>query len=191
MESIARKVSPAAFVLALICFFLPFVTFSCQGHEVASFSGVQLATGTTVKQPEMFGPPKSQKVDPEPLAVFALLSVLAGVGVSLLKGKKGAMGSAALAVLGLNLLAALRSKLDGQAMNQAGGVIQVDYQAGYYLSLVFLLAAAGAGIYALVGGRGSPLPAVQASGESKFCGQCGTQNNAGNLFCQKCGAKFS
>jgi zinc-ribbon domain len=191
MESVARKLSPAAFVLALICFFLPFVTFSCQGQKVASFSGVQLATGTTVKQPQIFGAPKSEKFDPEPLAVFALLSVLAGLGLSFLKGKKGAVGSAALAVLGMILLAALKSKLDGEALRQGGGVIQVGYETGYYLTLVFLLVAAGTTIYALVGNKGSPLPAVQSGGDGKFCGQCGAQNSAGNLFCQKCGAKFS
>ena len=126
MESIARKLSPAAFVFALICFFLPFVTFSCQGHEVASFSGIQLATGTTVKQPQMFGPPKSEKFQPEPLAILALLSVVAGVGLSFLKGKRGAVGSALLAVAGVVLLAALKSKLDGEAASQGGGLIQVN-----------------------------------------------------------------
>jgi L-asparagine transporter-like permease len=191
MESVARKLSPAAFVLALICFFLPFVTFSCQGQEVASFSGMQLATGTKVQQPQIFGAPKSEKFSPEPLAVCALLSVLAGVGLSFLKGKKGAVGSAALAVLGVILLAALKSRLDGEALQQGRGVIQVGYQAGYYLTLVFLLVAAGTGIYALVGNKGSLVPAVQSGGDGKFCGQCGTQNSAANLFCQKCGAKFS
>lgn len=191
MESVARKLPPAAFVLALICFFLPFVTFSCQGHEVAGFSGIQLATGTTIKQPRIFGPPKDQKVSAEPLAIFALLSVLTGVGLCFLEGKKGAFGSAAMALLGVILLAALKSRLDGEALKQGGGVIQVNYDAGYYLTLVFLLAALGTSIYALVGSKGGRVPAVQTSGESKFCGQCGEQNNSGNLFCEKCGAKFS
>jgi hypothetical protein len=154
LEGVARKLSPAAFVLAIVCFFLPFVTFSCQGQKVASFSGIQLATGTTIKQPQMFGPPKSQKIDAEPLAVMALLSVLVGVGLSFLRGKKGAVGSITLAVLGVILLVALKSKLDGEALNQGGGMIQVNYEAGYYLSLIFLLAAAGAGIYALMEGKG-------------------------------------
>lgn len=82
MEGVARKLSPAAFVLALICFFLPFANFSCQGHQVATFSGIQLATGTTVKQPQVFGAPRSQRVDPEPFAVLALLSVFIGAGLS-------------------------------------------------------------------------------------------------------------
>ncbi len=190
MEGVARKLSPAVLVLALICFFLPFASFSCQGHEVASFTGIQLATGTTIKHPEVFGPPMSQKVDPEPLAVLALLSVLAGAGLCFLKGKKGAVSSGALAVLGIIFMAALRSKLNGEALQQTEGAIQVNYGAGYYLSLVFLLAAVGTSVYALMAGRGVRLPALQTDGDSKFCTQCGTQNSSGNLFCKKCGAKF-
>ncbi len=191
MEGVARKLSPAAFVLALICFFLPFVTFSCQGQKIASFSGIQLATGTTVQQPQVFGPPKSQKVGAEPLAVLALLSVLAGAGLSFLKGKKGVVSSAGLAGLGVILLAALKSKLDGDALRQGGGAIQVNYEAGFYLSLIFLLAAIGAGVYALLAGKGIRLPALQGSGGTRFCTQCGARNASGDLFCKECGAKFA
>jgi hypothetical protein len=189
MEGVTRKLSPAALVLALLCFFLPFVTFSCQGQKVASFSGIQLATGTTIRQPQVFGQPKSEKVNAEPLAVLALLAVVAGVGLSFLKGKKGAVGSTALAVLGVIFLAALKSKLDGDALRQGGGAIQVDYGAGYYLSLVFLLAAVGTSIYAFMAGRGFRLSALHRSG-GKFCTQCGARIAAGNLFCKECGAKI-
>jgi len=191
MEGIARKLSPAAFVLALISFFLPCITFSCQGQKVASLSGVQLATGTTIEQPQMFGPPKSQKVNAEPLAALALLSVLAGAGLSFLKGKKGTVSSAALAGVGIILLGALKSKVDGDVLRQGGGAIQVNYQVGFYLVIVFLLAAIGAGVYALLAGKGIRLPALQGSANSKFCTQCGARNASGGLFCKECGAKFA
>jgi hypothetical protein len=191
MEGIGRKLSPAALVLALICFFLPFVTFSCQGQKVASFSGLQLATGTTIQQPQMFGPPKSQKVGAEPLAVLALLSVLAGVGASFLRGKKGAGSSAGLALLAVILLAALKSKLDGDALRQGAGAVQVNYEAGYYLTLILLLAAIGASVYALVAAKGMSLPTLQQSGNSKFCLKCGAGGASDDVFCKKCGAKFT
>jgi len=191
MEGVARKLSPAAFVLALISFFLPCITFSCQGQKVASLSGVQLATGTTIEQPQMFGPPKSQKVNAEPLAALALLSVLAGAGLSFLKGKKGTVSSAALAGVGIILLGALKSKVDGDVLRQGGGAIQVNYQVGFYLVIVFLLAAIGAGVYALLAGKGIRLPALQGSGNSKFCAQCGARNASGDLFCKECGEKFA
>lgn len=52
-----KKAIPAILGLALICFFLPFVTVSCQGQKLMTFSGIQLVTGTTIQEPQMFGPP--------------------------------------------------------------------------------------------------------------------------------------
>ena len=190
MKDFVRKLSPAAFVLAFVCFFLPFVTFSCQGQTVASLSGFQLATGTKIRQPQVFGPPKEHKVEAEPLATVALLSVIAGVVLSFLRGKKWSVGSAALGALGVILLAALKSKLDGDALRQGGGVLQVSYGAGYYLCLAFLLSAVGTSIYSLVAGKGNRLASPLTTGDTKFCTQCGTKNATSNLFCKQCGSKF-
>lgn len=190
MSSIARKISPATLILTLICFFLPFVTFSCQGRAIGSLSGMQLSTGTTVQQPQMFGPPKAQKIAAEPLASLALLCVLVGLGLSFLKGRKGAAGSAALACLAVFFLVGLKSKLESDALRQAGGVVQLSFDAGYYFSLVLLLAAAGLGVYALLWGSGAGVPLFETGGESRFCSQCGARNGTGDSFCRECGAKF-
>jgi len=190
MRSVARKVSPAVLILAALCFFLPFVTFSCGGSNVLTLSGLQLVTGTTLQQPQPFGPPRSQKIDPEPLAVLALLVVLGGLGLSFAKGKRGALGSASLAGLGVIFLAALESKLDSEAMRQGGGTIQAHFEAGYYFSLILLLAAAGIGVYTLLAGKGLPLPALQSSPSTKFCTHCGARNAESDLFCGECGSKF-
>ena len=55
MESMTKKFSPAIFGIVLICFILPFVTVSCQGQKLATLTGIQLITGTTIKQPNMTG----------------------------------------------------------------------------------------------------------------------------------------
>lgn len=185
-----RKLPLPTFLLALLCFFLPFVTFSCSGQKVATFTGIQLATGTTLERPQAFGPSTSQKIDPEPLAVLALLAALAGLGASFVKGKKGAVGSTVLAGLGVIFLLALKSRLDNEALSQAGGTIQVSYEAGFYLVMVFLLAAAGASAYALFQGKRIPLPALKGAANSKFCTQCGARNAESDLFCSECGLRF-
>lgn len=200
MEGIVKKLSPAAFVLALICFFLPFVTFSCQGQKVLTLSGIQLVTGTTLERPQMFGTAPNQKIDPEPLAVLALLALVAGGALCFLKGKKGAGMSAAFSGLSLIFLFALKSKLDGDAMRQGGGAIQVNYEAGFYLVIAFLLVAIGAGIYSFAAGKAipppmSPAPAAspppQPGGVNKFCPKCGAQSASDDAFCKKCGANLT
>lgn len=190
MEDVARKLSPAAFALALICFFLPFVTFSCGGQKFASFSGIQLATGTTFQRPQAFGSSASQKIDPEPLAVLALLAALAGLGASFVKSKKGALGSTALAGLGVIVLLALKSKLDNDALSQGGGAIQVNYDAGFYLVMVCLLAAAGVSASALLQGKRVQISAPKGAADSKFCAHCGARNTESDLFCGECGSKL-
>lgn len=190
MEYATRKLPRSFFILALLCFFLPFVTFSCGGQKFATFSGIQLATGTTLQRPQAFGPSTSQKIDPEPLAVLALLGALAGLGASFVKGKKGGGGSTVLAGLALIFLLVLKSKLDTDALSQGGGAIQVTYEAGFYLVMVFLLAAAGASAYDLFQERCIPLPALQGAANSKFCTQCGARNAKADLFCGECGTKL-
>ena len=43
-----RKLPPAAYLLALICFLLPFVEVSCNGQKVVSLTGIQLLAGPQV-----------------------------------------------------------------------------------------------------------------------------------------------
>ena len=81
------KVSPAIFAASILCFLLPFVTLSCGGQRITSFSGVQLAIGTSVDQPQIFGPPKKQNVDPDPTAAVAGICALLGLGLSFLATK--------------------------------------------------------------------------------------------------------
>jgi hypothetical protein len=159
MNRIARKASPAALILTLICFFLPFVTFSCDGTRM-TFSGIQLVTGVTIQQPQMLGPPANQKIDPEPLAILAFLAAIGGLGLSFLKGKRSPVASAVLSAIGVIFLLALKSKIDGDTLRQGRGMVEVHYEAGFYLSLVLLLAAIGANAFALAAGRGIRLPAL-------------------------------
>jgi hypothetical protein len=191
VHNIINKVPPAALVTALICFFLPFVTFSCQGQKIVSLTGIQLVTGSSIQQPQMFGPPTTQKLDPEPLAIAAFFSVIVGLGLSFMKRKKGVFGSSFLAGLGLVCLLALKSKLDNDALRQGGGAIQVQYEVGFYLLLLLLLASIGASVLAWLQAKGKPMIAFKGGGADKFCTQCGARNISSDLFCKECGAKFA
>lgn len=191
MESNVKKASPAVFILALICFFLPFVTFSCQGQKVLSLSGIQLVTGTSMQQSQMFGPPKSEKLNAEPLAALAFLCGVVGLALSFLKGRTSAIAPAAAGGLAAILLLAMRSKIDGDALQKGGGVIQVNYDVGFYVVVLLFLAATALNIFVLLRGKGLPLPALKAGGGSKFCTHCGSRNLSTDAFCKECGAKFT
>lgn len=144
-----RKLTPALFGFALVCFFMPFVSVSCQSQTLGSFTGIQLVTGTTVEQPTMFGPRQTQRVGGEPLALLAFLCGLAGLGLGFVKGRPGAVGAAAAGGLGVLLFLLLKSKVDGDVMSQGRGLLQLDWGAGFWLSLLCYLAAAFISVYAL------------------------------------------
>jgi hypothetical protein len=140
------KVSPAIFIASILCFLFPFITVSCGGQRVASFSGVQLATGTTVEQPQMFGPPQKQKVDPDPTAAVAALCAILGLGLSFLRAR-AALGPAISGAVGAVSLLLLKSRLNDQIVKQGQGMLQVNYESGFSLALILLIAGAAWNVY--------------------------------------------
>jgi len=192
MGSNRRRVSPAVFFLAMVCFFLPFVTLSCAGERIESFTGFQLVAGTELKQPGFFGQVETQKVSPEPLAFLAFLCIVAGLGSSFFSGRKPTGAAAIGGGLGFLLLLALRFKLDGDVARQGQGMIQVSYELGFYLAtILFLLAASLSAYFLFFEGKPIPLPLSRHAQGYKFCAQCGSRNSAANLFCEECGAKLA
>jgi hypothetical protein len=190
MESMTKKISPAIFGIALICFVLPFVTVSCQGQKLATLTGIQLITGTTIKQPSMTGKKQVQKVRGEPLAALVFLCVAAGMGLSCLKGKKSAIAPAVTGGIGLILLLLLKIKLDRDIFREGEGILQLEYGAGFWFVLILLLFAIGLNFYLM---QGKTLPFLEGKGRTgyKFCTECGSKNNKGDDFCSDCGNKFS
>ena len=82
----------------------------------------------------------AQKIGAEPLAVLAFLCGISGLGLSFLKGKNSAIAAGGAGALAAIFLLALKSKLEGDALRQ-GGVIRVQYAAGYWVVLAMFLAA--------------------------------------------------
>lgn len=141
------KLSPGIFALVLVCFFLPFVSISCMGQEVA-LSGVQLVTGSSVG---------GEPVEAEPLAVVAFLCTLAALGLAVRDlrsssgSPQGSAGSAVFAALGAVSLLLLKVRIDREAL-----LLDINYEAGFWLALVLLLIGAGVNGYLLLQGSGSP-----------------------------------
>ena len=137
-----RKISSSIFGLILICFFLPFMTVSCQSQKIYSFSGTQLVTGTSIEQKNSFsGSSTKQQVNGEPLASLALACSIVGVGVGLSTWKKGPKVSIGIAIAGVILMLLLKSKVDTDVFTQGRGMIQVDYEIGFWGSFLLFISA--------------------------------------------------
>jgi hypothetical protein len=156
MDSI-KKFSPAAFAIIIICFFLPFVNLTCSGQTVMSLTGIQLITGAEYKpqgmfnQEEMFDNQPEQQtglktsgqdIEAQPMAFFALLFAVVGLILSFIKNRIMAIICTVASVLGAVCMLLLKANIDGDASMQGQGVIQIEYQFGYWLAFLLFIAVA-------------------------------------------------
>jgi hypothetical protein len=135
MSSSVHRLRSMTFAAALLAYAMPFVTVSCPGGS-QTLTGIQVAVGTTVEQQQLLGPPKTEHLDGEPLALAALLCAVAGLASAVLRRPVAAAASLVIGLLGAVLLLLLRSKIDGAVQNQGMGMFQVTYGVGYWTAVL-------------------------------------------------------
>ncbi len=196
----ARKLSPVSYVLALLCFLLPFVQVSCGGQKLFSFTGVQLMTGTTIKLPtELLGlkdnpnfkAPNEAKLDANPAAIIAFLAGLAGLAFAFVKMSRAGVISGVAGGVAAAALFFLRVSLSSKLQESGGpNPFSVEYQNAYYVSLLAFIFGGALAIRAEMNtgarrsapaGEGSALP----PGGSTVCANCGATLRT--RFCGACG----
>jgi hypothetical protein len=167
----ARKFSPAAFGLALLCFLLPFVHISCAGEKVIGFTGVQLVLGTEVSSADVDASVRQsmgmdmgtgsglsqalqgssrQKVGPELWAIAAFLAAAVGLGVSFIKDKRRWLGGTIASGIGAVALLVLKLKIDHDIAREGEGLLEAQYAIGYCLALLVFVGAAALHGYFLI-----------------------------------------
>ncbi len=203
-----RKLSPVSYILALLCFLLPFVQISCGGQKLVSLTGVQLMTGTEIKPPnEIFGMKaessdlkmtSKSKTDPNWFAAIAFVAGLAGVLFALVKMERGGLIGGIAGAVGAVSLLIMRVNISGElSKNPMGAAFTIDYEAGYYLALLLLIFGAvtllmaefkpGTLQSATAGGEAPlPTPSGQAV-PAGVCSKCGAPLKDGSRFCGACG----
>lgn len=186
-----KKISPALFGIALICFLLPFVNLTCQGSKVSTLTGLQLVAGGKMEVPSMGGGKQYQKFKGEPMALIAFLCGLAGVGLSFLTGKKNNGITAVAGVMGVIFLFLLKSSIEDGVLKNAGGMVQIDYAIGFYFVLMLYISAIAVNAYSFLSVKpeSSPLLETREYSEYKYCPLCGTRNTQDSKFCGHCGAQ--
>lgn len=152
MKSKQTIASALIFAGAVLCFFLPFVTVSCGGMKAFTMTGQQLATGTTLTQPQLYGPPRSQKVGGDAFAAIAWLCAFGGIALSLV-GRKMASATAVAGGAGAVSLLIMHARLNSQIQTKTQGLATVTYEAGFTLVVLLLLAGMGWNVYLFLQGR--------------------------------------
>lgn len=190
-----KIISPTIFGLGLICFLLPWVSVSCSGQKVLTFSGTDLAIGKTMEIPQAFGPSKKQNAR-EGRATIAFIAGIAGIlsGFIVKSGRAKAITAAVCGGIGSISLYLLKSKLDSEIVAHGAGMISVDYQFGLWIAMLLFLGACIVNVLDLTGqlerisaGTGGTLPINNSPPKQSFCTQCGATIGADAAFCSECG----
>lgn len=189
MGKILDKISPSLFILAILCFALPFVDISCAGQS-ETLSGLNLVTGFSAA---------GKEVDPNPLAIAAVAAALLGAILFFLKNTAGRIIQSVLGILGIAALVALKILLT-QAVEEKG--FKAEWLMGFYICLASFLGAVVCSVCTIFVQK-EPLPQaagynsgpydngpVYDSGPGNLCPSCNRFNEMGDNWCQWCGSKL-
>lgn len=149
----SRKISSSFFAIVLICFFLPFITISCDRTPVLELSGIQMTTGTTVETPSFARPAESKKIPADGKAIFAFACCAVGLGSSLIKQtRNNKVLPACAGGLGAFLILSIKSGLDQELTKQGAGYVgfNAEYGLGFWGAFIFFLAAALYNVWQIV-----------------------------------------
>jgi len=192
MKNKFKGLSLATYGIVLICFLLPFVNVTCDNEQVGNFSGIKLLTGVTIDRSDsdLFGGSGKQKAEPELLAIVAFCCGVVGLAFSFKDNKINFIIRILVGGFGTAMLALLTSRIKEGVLKESGGLLQVNFGIGYYLCLIFFLAAIGINIY-IFSQSGNSLPVRDnIANDRKFCPKCGAKNRNDNEFCTGCGNRF-
>ena len=181
MGKIKEIISPSLFIVAIICFVLPFVNISC-GGETATISGVDLAKGF-----EIFG----EKVEPNLLAIVAIIVALIGAVMFLIKNTTARIVQVVVGVVGAVALIALKILFE-QKVTEGGAPVGISWLAGYYISLMAMIGGSVSSLITVLSGN-NPVPAastVNSRAGGVICPKCNKMNEAGNNWCRWCGTNI-
>jgi len=188
------KISSGLLGLALLLFLLPWITVSCSGQKVFTFSGTDLAIGKTIEVPQGFGPAKKENTR-EVKASIAFLAAIAGILASFLVKVERIQKIVLTACGGIGgiFLYLLKSKLDGEIVVEGAGMIGVEYHFGFWVSMLFFFVVGILNALSIAGvlekftsGAATSIPSTSRSKPS-FCSQCGAKVSPEDTFCSECG----
>jgi hypothetical protein len=133
-------------VLVIIFFFCTFFVVKCGDTPIASVSGMELVTGTEIRNTkDTFDVNKeNEKIHPNLWAIIALSAAVAGIGLFLLLKKMDAIVGILFSLLGFAALIALHFDIGSGVKDKSELKIDIhtEYRIGYWGALAaFLLAA--------------------------------------------------
>jgi hypothetical protein len=203
MEEFNKNLNTVLFLVIIICFFLPFFNLTCQNQKIASITGLELISGTSIstdqinkgmKSLDITEPSKgikAEEVPPEFLALIAFLLAVAGFIISFF-WKFAKIGSAAVGLMGAAALIYLSSFITEDILGKTTfQPLNVECAYGFYVALILFITALLYNAYIIVI-RANYVTEKSTIPEEKIrvCPSCGTVNDRVSMYCYKCGSSM-
>jgi len=205
MKDLKKILNPIFFVIVIISFILPFFNLTCQQQKIASITGFELITGTSIStnslnnglkgtsvpQNEISKGIKSDSVSPEPLALITLLLAVGGLIISFYE-KFSDIGSASAGLLGTLSLIFLSSVITDNILGKVHlQPLAVECGTGYYISIIVFIIILICNAYLFFQRIMYKPTDIHTSGtRMRFCPQCGYKNDMVSLYCNNCGSRM-
>lgn len=190
-----KKISVSLFIVLLMCFILPFVMISCQGQEIVTLSGFELATGKDLS--DITG--DDERIPSNPLIIVTLLAIAASIGYCFKADKVNSLILAVISAASFIMLLIFKSNFTQRLMQETSGVLSIQYKFGFWAAVFISAVTAAFNGYTYYENRNmasgeAAVPVGRGTGTNadapKFCTNCGMELVAGNLFCSECGKKI-
>lgn len=135
-----RPLIPASFALAIILFFFTFCDFKCGGQKIGSVTGINLVTGTELKDHDMMTgrETKGKEIPANMWAILAFGAAIIGLGAFLIKEKREAIIGAGAGAIGAGSMIILQFVIKGALDKEGKGQIETDFQFPYWGALIAL-----------------------------------------------------
>ncbi len=133
-----RSLIPLLFAAVIIFFFFNFFTVSCGGQKVGSVTGINLVTGTELKDRDMFSgrETKGEKIPSSAWAIIAFGAAIIGLGAFLIKEKREALIGTGAGAIGFGSLLILQFAIKNAIEKKSEGAIQTDFEFAYWGALI-------------------------------------------------------
>ena len=146
MHTPKSPLAAGSFGVALLCFFFPWASVSCPGGggKLFQVKGVELVTGFSVEEPNMFGKPRQHQFPPQPLAQGALGCAGVGFAAALVwaRSRNVKAVAAGVGVVGAVLLLLLKGQVEHDLVSKFGQELValqlLQWEPGYWGTLAGL-----------------------------------------------------
>lgn len=194
-----NRILKIALIVALLCFLLPYVMVSCDGQDMGTYSGVELATGHTFDD--------DSEIDDDDYSanIFVIAAFIAGaVALVIVFVRKSGGASVAIcstvAIIALILFRATFISYYG--LEDDKDYIEIELRWGFFATIICYITSIvtalipektpqwyDPGIFTDKGT--APFAGINSQPQvdaNKFCEQCGMELTSDTAFCVQCGA---